>query len=926
MHLRSLLVLSLLSIPQIAISQQVTHNVKGTVTDKQSKEQLIGAIITIPELKKNAVAKLDGTFAFERIPAGTYHVRCTYVGYQAIDTVITVNKNIDLTLPLNNQSSALGEVVVKGKQDAESESTAKRSEQNAASVMNIISARAIQLSPDLTVANVLQRISGVSIERSSSGEGRYAIIRGMDQRYNNTLVNGIKIPSPDNKSRFVPLDIFPSELVERIEVNKTLTPNMEADAIGGTVNMVMKNAPDKLYVNASAATGFSQTVLQDGFNAFPVGAIQKSSPYQAKGPDYSATPDDFTRDNLNYTHKKAPANAMGTLSIGDRFFKDRLGIMLGGSYQNLYRSYKSIFNPGEFQEGGLLYVKHANQRTYSSHLIRTGLNAKIDFNINPKHKLALYSAYADFQDAQARLTTDTLMPAPRTGYGTGQVWNFGRSKYQRQNIFSNTLQGNHSILDDRLKVDWSAVYSKATNNIPDWAEYEYDGGFYTDGTSPEPYKHTDVATNFHRMWWKNSDRDFAGYLNLTYSNKAWDVPFDLSAGGMYRDKHRDNKYDNYELRPVPGPGGAPQPWNGIYNFNWTVFNPKGSPGEANNYRSNERITAGYLMLKFVVNKLETTAGVRAENTDQDYDTDLPVTQEGKTGTISYMDVLPSVNFKYVLNKHTNLRLSYYAAISRPAFFEIVPYNYDGDQFTEKGNPHLLHTTSDNIDLRYELFPKSNEQILVGVFYKALKNPIEYGFEFTGQQNQKVYMPGNYGNANNFGFEFVYEKYIGNFGIRANYTYTNSKITTTKLTSELVNGGSPNKIYLNESRPLQGQSAHIANAALLYKNAKIGLDFQLAWQYTGKRIVLVSPYYGFDNWQKGMNLFDLSAEKRFAKHFAVFAKIQNLLDAKYEVYIDKAPAKNDTPIPFQDMSASRTLVQRDQYGQNYLLGLRFILNK
>jgi outer membrane receptor protein involved in Fe transport len=90
--------------------------------------------------------------------------------------------------------------------------------------------------------------------------------------------------------------------------------------------------------------------------------------------------------------------------------------------------------------------------------------------------------------------------------------------------------------------------------------------------------------------------------------------------------------------------------------------------------------------------------------------------------------------------------------------------------------------------------------------------------------------------------------------------------------------------------------------------------------------LVSPYYGFDNWQKGMNLFDLSAEKRFAKHFAVFAKIQNLLDAKYEVYIDKAPAKNDTPIPFQDMSASRTLVQRDQYGQNYLLGLRFILNK
>ncbi|MFB6455409.1 TonB-dependent receptor domain-containing protein [Chitinophaga sp. Hz27] len=926
MYLRPSLVLGLLITSQFAFSQQVNHNIKGAVTDKQSKEQLIGAIISIPELKRNTVAKLDGTFSLDRIPAGTYHIRCSYIGYVAVDTVVTVNGNLTLNLPLNNNTAALNEVVVTGKHNVESEAAAKKSEQNASSVMNIISAKAIQLSPDITVGNVLQRVSGVSIERSSNGDGRYAIIRGMDQRYNNTLINGIKIPSPDNKSRFVPLDIFPSELIERIEVNKTLTPDMEADAVGGTVNMVMKNAPERLYINASAATGFSQTVLQNGFDYFPVSAIHKSSPYQQNGPGYSATPADFTRDNLNYTHKSAPANAMGTLSIGNRFFNNRFGIMLGGSYQNIYKAYNSIFNPGEFQEEGQLYVKHAYLRDYSSHLTRTGLNAKFDFDINPKHKISLYSVYADLKDAQARLTTDSLMPYPRTVAGTGQVWQFGRSKYQHQNIFSNTLQGNHTIVDNRLKLDWSAVYSKAMSEIPDWAEYEYDGGFYTDPSTPNnpPYKHPDVLQNFNRTWWKNSDRDLAGYLNLHYTNTAWNTPYTISVGGLYRDKHRDNKYDNYELRPVPNADGSKQLWTDIYHFNWTVFNPKGSPGEANNYRANERITAGYLLLKFKINKLETVAGVRAENTDQDFDTDVPVTQNAKSGTISYMDVLPSVNFKYELNKKTNLRLSYYAAISRPAFFEIVPYSYHGDQFDEKGNPNLLHSTSNNVDLRYELFPKTNEQILIGAFYKSIQNPIEYGFEFTGAQNQTAYMPGNYGDVTNYGFELVYEKYLGNFGIRANYTYTHSQITTTKMTS-VKKDGVLQKLFLNESRPLQGQSDHVANAAFLYKNGKLGLDVQLAWQYTGKRIVLVSPYYGFDYWQKGMNLFDFSAEKRFAKHFAVFAKVQNLLDAKYEVYINK-PVVNDVPVPFQNPGSGKTLAQRDQYGQNYILGLRFLLNK
>ena len=207
--------------------------------------------------------------------------------------------------------------------------------------------------------------------------------------------------------------------------------------------------------------------------------------------------------------------------------------------------------------------------------------------------------------------------------------------------------------------------------------------------------------------------------------------------------------------------------------------------------------------------------------------------------------------------------------------------------------------------------------MVGVFYKNIQNPIEYGF--VGNKADQ-YSPENFGNATNYGFEFVYEKYISKFGLRVNYTYTNSTISTTKI--KTFNNQTVNPLP-TETRPLQGQSAHIANAALLYKDITNGIDAQIAWQFTGKRISLVSAYYGFDEWQKDLNMIDLSVEKKFAKKFAVFAKIQNLLNTPDEYYIKQLPS-NPLPAPYQDASTGQTLSRRNVYGQNYQLGLRYIL--
>ena len=150
-----------------------------------------------------------------------------------------------------------------------SETSARFTEKSALQVVNVVSAQTIELSPDLTIANVVQRMSGVTIEKNSTGEAEYAIVRGMDKRYNYTLINGIKIPSPNNKHRFIPLSMFPSELADRVEVYKTLTPDMEGDGTGGVVNLVMKDSPPNFFIHTNVELGYNSFFSNQNLTLFP---------------------------------------------------------------------------------------------------------------------------------------------------------------------------------------------------------------------------------------------------------------------------------------------------------------------------------------------------------------------------------------------------------------------------------------------------------------------------------------------------------------------------------------------------------------------------------------------------------------------------------------------------------------------------------
>ena len=269
------------------------------------------------------------------------------------------------------------------------------------------------------------------------------------------------------------------------------------------------------------------------------------------------------------------------------------------------------------------------------------------------------------------------------------------------------------------------------------------------------------------------------------------------------------------------------------------------------------------------------AGLRAEHTRQGYTLLYATEGAANDGEQSYTDLLADAHVKWVIHHNANLRLSYYKAINRPSFFEIVPYHIINEDYNECGNPNLEHTVAHNFDLRYEFFPQQSEQVMVCIFYKDIHNPIEYGMTAIGQET--FYTPGNYGNASNWGVEVDVMKYFNRFGIKANYTYTHSKITTAKLRELTAADGSIYTDYADQSRPLFGQAAHVFNASLLYKDSKRGWDAQVAGSYTGKRIAVIDRFYQNDRWDAPLWQLDASAEKKFKGGWSVFVKAQNLLN-------------------------------------------------
>lgn len=903
----------------------------GKLSDASTGEELVGAWVYIKELKVGAQAGLDGSYLIKNIPLGEYTIAFSYISYEGCERKLIVTENeqkIIIDVALKSTGSELGIITITASQDLSSENSARSSEKEAASIINVVSAKAIEISPDLNVANVLQRMSGITLDKSGGSGAQYALMRGMDKRYNYTLVNGVKIPSTNNKHRYVPLDIFPSDLVDRIEVTKAITADMEGDAIGGVVNLVMKNAPEKFLLQTNASIGYSQFFVDDKLQTFDHSEIKHSSPYELNPLGYNASPSDFTSKNLDITTVNFPVNYLTGITIGNRFFNKRLGILFSGNYQQTNKGSRSILFDEDLSRDGknLPIVTELSDRTFYEQVKNYGLHGKLDYRFNQRHLIKLYIANINYAATQVRSEDETNLSvsyAPEQGLQTST--HSDRMRYNIQNLFNSTLLGEHTLAP-KLFLNWSGVYSIASNRTPDEATINY-------ATSLQNFQQVPGFIDFGgstRRWRYNSDEYKSAYLGMKYTPKLGSVKLELSGGGLYRAKTRTSFYNSYTLI-ANSPNRSKDSifysakgidWNKYSEIQWTVRNPRGSVGTSENFDAAEDVVACYGMIKANVFRLQMIGGLRFENTLQGYSMLFPMGERRPAEEYTYIDILPSFHIKYELSSKHNLRASYYKATNKPGFQEIVPFIVRGEDFSTAGNPDIKQASATNLDLRWEYFANKIDQVMLGLFYKDITNPIEYGFvDYLGNSHEQVYSPINSGRALNYGLEFDFTKYKRQWGIKFNYTWTNSNITTNKLSRIKTKTNQDSTIYIEQTRPLYGQSANVGNLSLLYMGDKNGLNAQLAFAYTGERLYTVSRYINNDLWQKGFWQLDFSAEKKFENGLSVFIKAQNLLNAKVIVFIKNSNPENFDK-PYQSSDGKETLVRSEYSRATYLLGFRY----
>ena len=507
--------------------------ISGIVKDKKTGEPLIGSVVQVKGSNTQMTTTgLDGTFSLKDLPDnGRVTLVITYMSYKTKEVTVDMSTPSQLTIDMEEDAKQLGEVVVTGFKSNRTDRSAVALVKNSDKMLNVMSQQAIQLSPDVNVASVLQRVSGVTMESSASGEATYAILRGMDKRYNYTLVNGMKIPSPDDKHRYIPMNLFPSDLMDRLVVSKTLNADMEGDAAGGVIDMNMKDAPGQFQLQANAAVGMSDFFWSGGHDYLSAkrGDATSKAPYEQYGSQYDATMQDFKNGPARISSHALPMpNFIGGFSVGNRFWAKRLGVIVAGSVQNQYKGTERTLNKPVMANGEQTeYISSMKKRYYSIHELTSGLHAKVDLNLG-NHKIEWYNMLINNIEDNTRYNQSII-----TDYGyEPDKGNYTRddeirSMRQTQTIFASHLKGTHH-LGTHFVIDWAGLFADAREKDPDRA---YIG---IKNTFEDNQRKNTVPNSMERRFQHNDDKDWTGQINVTYNTAFSGLDFMLKGGAMYR--------------------------------------------------------------------------------------------------------------------------------------------------------------------------------------------------------------------------------------------------------------------------------------------------------------------------------------------------------------------------------------------------------
>ncbi|WP_369793850.1 TonB-dependent receptor [Mangrovimonas sp. TPBH4] len=944
--LKSLFIWCLLAFGSNALLAQ-NGIIRGVITDDNGLS-VPGATVAIDSLKKGAVSDFDGAYTLLEVPEGTHTVTVKYLGYSDISKEATVvpGGTVVLDFTLTSENTELDEVLVTG-YGLSGQARALNTQKNKTNITNIVSTDQIGKFPDANIGDAVKRIPGITMQ-VDQGEARNIIVRGLSPQLNSVTLNGSRIPSAEGDNRNVQMDLIPSDMIQTIEVNKAVTPDMDGDALGGSVNLITRSSPQGFRLSATAGSG------------------------------------------INFITDKRILN--GSFLVGDRSKNDKFGWMVAASINdndfgsdNVEAEWEDEFEFNNGDEDNLEevdvnpYASVFEIREYLVQRVRRSFSANFDYKLDQNNTLYFKSIYNWRDDRENRLRLENeILDGEDIEFGdfsvdsNGNLTSFpveakrqtkggisgGRNQNARledQRMQNYSLSGDHLL--NNWKIDWLASYSKASEERLNerYMEYESEYAVTFNGNEDKPlFSPLDAA-----------DADFAlfEFGELTEENQYTeekDVNFFVNAqaplsfiegeegflkfGGKTRlkNKNRENGFTEFSpegsdydfLGDIPtrnysdsdflagsqyqvGSFADPSFLGGLDLYDSNLFEGEDLPEEylTANFDVNENVYAGYAMMsQNFSSKFSVLFGARIEHTSiESQGNEIVFDEEGDfAGTNvlmdenSYTNILPSVHVKYGLGENTVLRAAWTNTLARPNYVDLVPYmeinNEDEEIFL--GNSELDPTTSMNFDVMAEHYFKSVGIISGGVFYKDIDKFV-YTRQTEDDNGYEIYQPLNGDGASVFGAEVSLQRrldflpgFAKNFNIYLNYTYLKSDA------DGIFNEDGEERTDLD----LPNTAPNMFNGSLGY-NGKY-FSVRLSANYSDSYIDEIGGRAFEDRYYDEQLFVDFNATASITKNLSLYVDLNNI---------------TNQPLRYFQGSKGRTM-QMEYYEKRLTFGLKYDLFK
>lgn len=905
LNLKKALITVLFVIIGVTVFAQ-TGKISGKVSDKKTGETLIGVTVKIAGTTKGASTDVEGRYVIGGLNTGKYTIEISYVGYTTknITEVDVKNGNstpIDVVME-EGGSQKLNEVVITATARQESVNTLYARQKNSASISDGISADQIRRSPDRSTADVLKRVSGTTVQ-----DNKFIIVRGLSDRYNQSTLNNAVMPSTEPDRKAFSFDLIPSNMIDNVVINKTASPDLPGDFAGGVVQVTTKDFPDQNFVNLNVGFGYnSQSTFKqfygdqrgsldflsipDGSRDLPAGFPkngQLGSSLDTRLKASRSLPNDWAYYNYG---KALPAQNL-QFTIG-RTYRAENNNSFGAIFSLNYRNAetKSFITRQDGDNGSLAYDYNDDQNKSSSNLGGL-LNLAYSFGKNKISSKTIYN----------RVLENQFITRDGRNFDSGNLLQGYSTQVTEKSLISTTLEGNHFL--NKVKLNWNASYSKSIKNDPDLRKMVYLKNLADEGDPSKPYSafvpSGSASASFAGKFYSSLNDDIVSgnasaivpldfiddksTVKIGYFGQYKKRTFAARVLGFIANNYNGNNFDqNLLLLPVDKIFAPENIKEGGF-----VLDEITSPLDA--YDANSLTNAGYVMFdNRFMEKFRIVWGVRVENFTQQL---TAVSSKGVDKT--YFNVLPSANLTYSLTEKANLRASYSSTVSIPEFRELAPFTfYDfNTSSTLVGNPNLVLTKINNVDLRYEWYPSAGQLVSASVFYKKFKNPIEQNI-----------IPGTFGNnrgrsyqnaesADTYGVEVEFRKNLDfvsdqewakNLMIFSNASYIKSSVNTNGLNSATLD------------RPLQGQSPYIINAGIQYSAMNNTLNATVLYNRNGRRIADVGSQGYLDIYENSRDQIDFQISKKLFKGNAELKlNVNDLLNQKVVFYQDEDGSKSFT---------------------------------